>query len=192
MPLQLSSLRTSSLGFKLRAIGLALSVAVSTPAALIIAVGPAAAEDKPACDQFNWSLKREQALFAAGDLRTVASGATLDAPPGGGVALELKPNASVAFILPPERQPKTAESSGGIVTLSAIAKPGAYQVTASAEAWIDVIQNGKAVASTAHTGRRDCADVRKSVRFDLQAGAITIQVSGADTTLIKLAVLPVE
>jgi hypothetical protein len=30
------------------------------------------------------------------------------------------------------------------------------------------------------------------VRFDLQTGAVTIQVSGVDSKLIKLAILPAE
>ena len=39
---------------------------------------------------------------------------------------------------------------------------GSYQITASAEAWIDVIQDGKSLASTAHGGKRDCPDVRRA------------------------------
>ena len=73
-----------------------------------------------------------------------------------------------------------------------VPKAGLYQITASAEGWIDVIQDGKALASSAHSGRRDCPDVRKSVRFDLQTGAVTIQFSGVDSKFIKLAILPAE
>ncbi len=85
-----------------------------------------------------------------------------------------------------------ANSSGGFVVISHIPKTVPYQITASAEGWIDVIQHGKALTSTAHSGRRDCLDVRKSVRFDLHSGAVTIQVSGVESKLIKLAILPVE
>jgi hypothetical protein len=79
-----------------------------------------------------------------------------------------------------------------VVVISNVSKAGSYQVTASAEAWIDVIQDGKSLASTAHSGRPHCPDVRKSVRFDLQTGAVTIQVSGVDSKLIKLAILPAD
>lgn len=96
------------------------------------------------------------------------------------------------YALPPGRPPKIAKSSGGLVVISNVQQAGPYQITATAEGWIDVVQDGKALASTAHSGRRDCPDVRKSVRFDLQTGAVTIQVSGVDSKLIKLAILPVE
>ncbi len=106
--------------------------------------------------------------------------------------MELQPNATVPFVIPPAREPKTADSYGGVVTVSNLPKAGAYQVTLSAEAWIDAVQDGKAVPSAAHTGKRDCADIRKSVHFELQPGRVTIQVSGAAATSIKLAVLPAE
>ena len=99
---------------------------------------------------------------------------------------------SAPYALPPGRQPKIASSSGGFLVVSNVPKPGQYQITASAEGWIDVIQDGKPLASTAYSGRRDCPDVRKSVRFDLQSGAVTIQVSGVDSKLVKLAILPAE
>jgi len=153
--------------------------------------GPSAAQDKPACEQFAWSVRREQALFGAPDLKTVPSGTALGDLPGLGIALELQPNARAAYVLPPARQPKTADSYGGVISAN-LPKAGAYRVTLSAEAWIDVIQDGKAAVSSAHTGKRDCADIPKSVQFELQPGPVTIQVSGAAVTSIKLAVLPAE
>ncbi len=181
----LSSLRTSSS----RSARLALAAA----AFAVFSASPhlAAAQEKAACDQFNWSIKREQALFKASGLETVISGATLDTLPFV-VTLELQPHGTVDYVLAPGREPKTGESSGGLLLVTNVPKAGTYQVTASSEAWIDVIQKGKALDATAHTGRRDCADVRKSVRFDLEPGPLTIQVSGVDSLQIKLAVLPAE
>jgi hypothetical protein len=152
---------------------------------------PLRAQDKPACEQFEWSIKREQALFGAPGLSQAASGSKFDST-GGGIALELQPHASVAFILPPERKPKAADSLSGVISFANVPKAGLYQITVSAEAWIDVIQNGQAVKSTAHSGKRSCADVRKSVRFELKPGALTIQLSGAAEKAVKLAVLPAE
>ena len=158
-----------------------LVLAAAVAAVLAFAPGkPASAEDIAACDQFNWPVKREQALFGSKDLQHVASGATLASLPDRGIALELQPYDSVPYALPPGRQPKIANSSGGFVVVSNVPKAGQYQITASAEGWIDVIQDGKPLVSAAHSGRRDCPDVRKSVRFDLQSGAVTIQVSGVD------------
>ena len=170
-----------------------LALAAAVAATLAFAPGKlASAEDVSACDEFTWPVKREQTLFASKDLQHVASGATLASFPDRGIALELQPHDSAAYALPPGRQPKIANSSGGFVMVSNVPKAGQYQITASAEGWIDVIQHGKPLASTAHSGRRDCPDVRKSVRFDLQSGAVTIQVSGVESKLIKLAILPVE
>ena len=170
-----------------------LVLAAAVAAALAFAPGtPASAEDMSACNQFTWPVKREQALFGSNDLQHVASGATLASFPDHGIALELQPHDLVTYALPPGRQPKTANSSGGFVVISNVPKAGQYQITASAEGWLDVIQDGKPLASTAHSGRRDCPDVRKSVRFDLQSGAVTIQVSGVNLKLVKLAILPAE
>ncbi len=170
---------------------LCLAAAVTAVLACV-AIRPASSQDIAACEQFAWPVKREQALFASKDLLHVASGASLDTFPDRGIALELQPHDAVPYTLPPGRQPKTASSSGGLVVISRVLKAGPYQVTASAEGWIDVIQDGKALASTTHSGRRDCPDVRKSVRFDLQSVPVTIQVSGVDSKLIKLAILPAE
>jgi hypothetical protein len=147
---------------------------------------------KPACEQFDWSVKREQVLFNAPDLAAAASGTTLGTIPERGITLQLLPNPGVPFIVPPARQPKNADSFGGVLTSANVPKAGSYQVTLSTEAWIDVIQDGTAMDSTAHTGKRGCADVRKSVRFELKPGAVTLQVSGAPANLIKVAVLPAE
>ena len=152
---------------------------------------PLYAQDKPACEQFDWSIKREQALFGALGLSAAASGSKLDSI-GGGIALELQPHASVSFILAPERQPKSADSFSGVISFASVPKAGLYQITLSAEAWIDVIQDGQALKSTVHSGKRGCADVRKSVRFELKPGALTIQLSGAAEKAVKLAVLPSE
>ena len=92
----------------------------------------------------------------------------------------------------PGRQPKSEESWGGLLFVKQVPNAARYQVTLSKEAWIDVIQDGKALTSSAHTGKRDCADVRKSVQFDLAPGPLTIQVSGAASNLIKLSILPAE
>ena len=127
-----------------------LVLAAAIAAALAFAPGkPASAEDMSACDQFSWPVKREQALFASKDLQHVASGTTLASFPDRGIALELQPHDSAPYALPPGRQPKTANTSGGFVVVPNVPKTGQYQITASAEGWIDVIQDGKPLASTA-------------------------------------------
>jgi hypothetical protein len=133
-------------------------------------------------------VSRELALFGAPGLRTVPSGGALGNDERA-AALELQPHAAVAYVLPPGRSPKSADSYGAVISAN-LPRDGSYQVTLSAEGWIDVIQNGKAAA--AHTGKRDCLGVRKSLRFGLQPGPVTIQISGATAPSIKLAVLPAD
>jgi hypothetical protein len=161
-------------------------------AAFCLAPLSAAAQDKSACDQFDWPVKRELALFNDPNLELVFSGATIASIPAKGLVLELQPHVTVDYVLPPGKQPKTEDGWGGLLLISNVPTGGSYQVTASEHAWIDLIQNGKALASMAHTGKRDCAGVRKSVRFDLEPGPLTVQVSGAETNQIKLAILPAE
>ncbi len=180
---------SSKLGMSWQAQFAALWTLLAGLAFAFAGVKAAAAQDRPACEQFAWSLHREQALFGASQLKTAPSGAVVESLESG-IDLELLPNGTVPFVLPPARQPKTPESYGGVITIANLPKAGTWQITASGEAWIDVVQNGKAAASIAHTGKRDCEAIRKSVRFELQPGPVTLQVGDAPEKAIKLAVLP--
>ena len=178
-------------GCPIKARAAAIAALLAAPSFVFSAAAPVYAQEKLACEQFAWPVQREQALFKDAALQTLPSGSVLDSA-GRGVALELAPYASAPFLLPPGRQPKTPDSYGGIVTIANLPQAGTWQVTTSAEAWIEVIQNGKAIVSSAHTGKRDCEGIRKSVRFELQPGPVTIQISGATAPSIKLAVLPAD
>jgi hypothetical protein len=190
MRLPLSNLRTylspSTSARRLLPAALAASLGVVGIAPLF-----AAPQDAPACGEFAWPVAREIKLFRDSGIEPVMSGATLRALPPTGVSVELQPQVTVDYLLAPERESK-ADDSGGMLAILNVAQAGAYQVTASEEAWIDAIQNGKALSPTADTSKEGCPDVRKSMRFSLDAGPLTIQVSGATSRLIKLAILPVE
>jgi hypothetical protein len=157
--------------------------------ALILAIGGEAhAQDASGCDKFKWSIARERALFAAG-AKPAASGATI--APGEGYAVALAPAPSVTFSVPPERAPKPGTFSAAL-TIDAIDKPGPYQITLSDEAWLDVVQAGALIKSAGFSGQKDCPEVRKSVRFDLQAGPATIQISNAAGGALNLAIEPAQ
>ena len=72
------------------------------------------------------------------------------------------------------------------------AEPGLYQVTIETAGWVDVVQNGKALRSSAHTGKVDCDDVRKSVRFDTGSGPFSIELSGFAKDALKFAIRRAE
>jgi hypothetical protein len=165
-----------------------LKSALAAAVILGAACGGAPAQEKNACDQFKWSVARERAWFAAAPT-PAASGATILA--GQGYVLALQPSASVAFRLPPERAPKPG-SFGATLSVAAIDKPGLYEITLSDEAWLDVIQGDAPLKSVNFSGQKDCPGVRKSVRFNLAAGALTIQVSNAGSAAIDLALAPAQ
>lgn len=67
-----------------------------------------------------------------------------------------------------------------------------YQVALSGEGWIDLVQNGAALDSADHSGAKTCPGLRKSVRFNVGAAPVALQVSGAPTDSIKVAIRAVE
>jgi hypothetical protein len=159
--------------------------------ALLALLGTARAADD-GCEKFAWSLARERAAFTAPDKTTVAAGETLPALPAGALVIRLQQGTQASFEMPPERKPRTEQWHGGMVRLPALAKSGIYQITLSDDAWIDVIQNGRYARSVGSTGRSDCPGVRKSVRLDLDASPVVLQVSGVAGDAIAITIGPVQ
>ena len=158
-------------------------------AAFASSAGRAVAEDAAACAAFKWPVATEQKLFEAPGLPTVASGGAFPAL-GQGASVALKPQGEVAYTVKPARAPKSNPAHGAEMTLPAGAG-GSVQVTLSAEAWVDLVQGGKILRSTAFSGRTGCPGIRKSVRFTLAPGPAAIAISDAADTTLKLAILPV-
>jgi hypothetical protein len=164
-----------------------------TTAALIVAgaflanLSIAGAQEKPPCERFAWPLDQEKAWFSGG-LETLHSGAILDKLGDGAFAVELAPAASVAYLKPPESPPKNDQPNGAMVTVGEVTAAGHYQVTLSDEAWIDMIQSGTYAPSTEHSGVKGCEGLRKSVRFVLIKGQLAIQLSGAPTSILRVAI----
>lgn len=158
--------------------------------ALIGSLGPVLAADD-GCEKFAWSLARQREAFAAAEKMAIASGEALNALPQGALVLRLQPGAQASFVMPPERKPRTEQWHGGLVRLPAPPKAGIYQITLSDDAWIDAIQNGHYARSVGSTGRSDCPGVRKSVRLDLDASPMVLQLSGvaADTIAVTIGTM---
>lgn len=150
--------------------------------------GTAAAQDASGCAKFKWPVDRERSAFATPGLPVVEQGRPL---PGimDPAIVRLKPVAEAGFDRPPGHKPKEG-SFGAAFRTPPIAVRGAYQITISDEAWIDVIQDGRELHASAFSGERDCPGVRKSLRFDLEAGQATVQISGAATDSVKVDLLP--
>ena len=183
MPLPLSRLPTSWLrSIRPRSVGSATALAIFAIAASVTS-GFAEAKDNPACEQFDWSIKREFELLGDPYLEMVFSGATLSSVPDKGLVMELQPHGTVDYVLAPGGEPKSDDSFAGLLFIKDVPQAGTYQVTLSGDAWIDLIQDGKALALAAETSNPNCSDARKSMRFRLEPGPLTVQVSGASVEL---------
>ena len=161
------------------AFGLALALAVLS--------GGAGAQDKTGCDAFKWSVARERGWFA--EPKPVASGAAIAASQG--YAVTLAPNDAVKFSVPPERALKPG-GFGAVLAVANLDKAGSYEITLSDEARIDAVQGDALMKSTDFSGQKDCPGVRKSVRFDLNSGPLTIQLSNGPSAAINMALAPAQ
>ncbi len=136
------------------------------------------------CERLSWDLAAERALMSA----AVPTGGSevLPAP----VAARLALAADLARLAkPPERTGRAGSGLAGSVSVR-IAQSGLYRVTLSGEGWIDAIQDGAYRKPVAFTGVRDCPGLRKSVKFQLEPGALIVQVSGGEADSVTLAVTP--
>ena len=84
----------------------------------------------------------------------------------------LHPGNDVRFVIAPEKH-GDASSYGGMLVVD-VREAGTYRIALSAGAWIDVLKDGTAIASSAHDHGAGC----KMVSFTLQPGRHVIQLSG--------------
>ena len=57
---------------------------------------------------------------------------------------------------------------------------------------VELLQGGHEGRSSSFSGQPDCPGIRKSVRFPLQQGEATMQISGSAASSIKVDLLPAE
>jgi hypothetical protein len=120
------------------------------------------------------------------------AGDTLAAWPEAAMLLQLQSGSGATFAQTPERKPRHTDWFGGLVHLPAPPKPGLYQITLSADAWVDVIQDGEFVRSAGSTGRGDCPGVRKSIRLPINGSPVTLQFSDVTVPSIAVVIAPVQ
>jgi len=150
---------------------------------LVLALG-ASARAQEACDKFKWSVAREKAWFEASPPK-IASGAEA-VQVNKAYAVALKPLADTAFVKPPARAPKP-ETFGAVLTGATIEQAGLYDITLSSEGWIDAVQAGAIVRTVDFSGQVGCPGVRKTVRYQLERGPLTVQLSNVEGEAILLA-----
>ena len=90
---------------------------------------------------------------------------------------------------PKVAMPVQPEKPGGSVAFAGlfeftVQEPGNYAVALGSAAWIDVLEDGKAIEPKSFGHGPECTSIRKIVVFPLKAGAHTLQVSAnADANL---------
>lgn len=150
--------------------------------------GSAQAQD--ACSGFKWPVQTEMAWVTSSDAEAVKSGGDIAALPARAIELKLEPSpdAKLPVASGIKKQAVAPGSFSGWFTLAGVPKPGVYQVSLSHHGWIDLAQNGELIQSTAFTGSKDCKTLRKSVRFEIGAGPVVVQVVGVDVDTIRVTV----
>ena len=149
---------------------------------------PAAAEED--CTGFSFPVDTDIAWMKAADSVAIETGAKIPAPATKAIALKLKQTRDIT--LPVKSGRKQQAIGGGTYSgwfeIASLPKAGMYQISLSVDGWIDAAQNGELVQSHSFSGRPACKSVRKSVRYELGAGPVTIQVAGAPVDAAKVTI----
>ncbi len=154
------------------------------------APGIAAADEPTGCGGFKWPLDHERAALLSATKPAVANGGALAYNVA--ATLKLAPLSDAGLPLAPERAPRFPQSYAGHFMLAAPAKPGMYKITVGSEAWVDVVDNGAFLHPRGFSGAKDCEGARKSVKFDLPARPLDVQVSGVRDAALSTIVTPAE
>jgi hypothetical protein len=155
----------------------------------ICSIASAALAQEPiGCDKFKWPLDKERATLNGTDLPKVVSGDRAAWPLPWASTVALVPFADAKLPMAPERTPKSPTSFAGFVEAAAPSHAGTYKFTLSSEGWIDIVQNGQFVKSSAFSGAQGCDGIRKSVKFDLTASPFTIELSSVPADTIRIVI----
>jgi len=154
-----------SLGVLLLAGGAQAQKADMAPPPVCEAVVP------PPPEMAGWT--KRSAVAAAGKADALG-GAMLT--PGKGADVTLLPTPQVAYPVRASR-PGGSVSSGGLLGFTAT-QAGTYRVALGSGAWIEVVRDGKALDSTAHSPGPTCTGIRKVVDFALTPGAYVLEIAG--------------
>jgi len=146
----------------------------------------------PACAAFKWPIEQDRAAFERSDIGKVNSGASGIVWAEQVVAVTLRPAKDVTFAAAPPEKKNPPDSFAGTVGFSPPAAAGAYQVTISNHSWVDLVQQDAALEAVDHSGAKGCDGVRKSIRFDVGAGPVTLQITGSPDEVVKVSIRPVQ
>ena len=160
-------------------------------ALLLLGAAPAWAAEPSGCDKFKWPIERERAALTSPDRVRLVSGSELSALPSTGMTLPLRAAAEAGLPSPPERAPKEG-TFAGFAVFKAAPKAGLYTISLSAGGWVDVAQDGHFLEPKATSGATDCDGIRKTMKYEISASPLVLQVSGTIEDSVSIAILPSE
>lgn len=96
--------------------------------------------------------------------------------------------ANVEYWVAPGKQVE-AGKYGGLNNIN-VAKAGRLKIALNEGAWIDLVKDGVAIPSTAHSHGADCSGIRKIVEFDVTPGTYIVQIVNAPhSSMSAMAIL---
>jgi len=160
-----------------------VGLALSAPASSGLAT-------KPDCSAGAPTLPPELAGWASRELVNASTDATGAASSplliGHAAEAALKPSGAVQFAATPGKAVE-GESHAGILAFT-VEAAGSYRVALGSSAWVDVVRDGSALASTTHGHGPQCSGVRKMVDFSLMPGTYLLQIAGSEKPSIAVMV----
>jgi hypothetical protein len=148
-----------------------------------------AAEEPSGCDKFKWNIDQERATLTAPERVKITSGTELTALPSTGITLALRPPGDAKLPSPPERAPKEG-TFAGFANVKAAPKAGLYTISLSAGGWVDLVQDGHFLKPKAFSGATDCDGIRKTMKYEISASPLLLEISGTKEDSISIAILP--
>ena len=146
-------------------------------AALIAgSAAPAIAQDCPRVP--GWNKPQRHIAARSADMRFALK-------TGSAVQLGLRPRRDVRLATPAPRQ-ADARSFAGLAALD-VPRAGKLELVLSNRSYVDLVRDGRALRSTAHSDPRNCAGVRKVVVFDVKPGRYIVQLSNAPERAVRMA-----
>ncbi len=157
-------------------------------AAVLLGGATVAAGATDPCTGFRWNVAHESALFATAGQQAVAGRDSASAPVIRAdrlYDLALAPQQDVHFVLRPEKRALTDGAYAGLARLR-VAAAGLYRISIDRPFWIDVIADDQVVESRDFAGRPGCGAPHKIVVYELPAGSLVLQLSGAISARVRV------
>jgi hypothetical protein len=156
----------------------------------MLSAGSGAASGADRCDEFKWNVATERQLFATTP-QPVTAAPGGDLPPvlsvGRFYDLSLGPQAQVHFSPAPGKKSATEGAYGGIARVH-IGEAGVYRVSLDVPVWVDMVDDGKLVATDDYAGQAGCSTPHKVVQFDLRSADLLLQFSGGTSEHVHLTI----